>query len=137
MRRLPLTLLILIVLMGACAKAGSSNTRSGDSGIYGTVLLGPTCPVETAESPCPDHPLAAEVVVSGVDGRKGAGVRSGDDGTFTGSVPPGDYVVTVAGLEGIRFAKPLSVSVPDGRFVQVTVSVDSGIRGPALGVPSP
>lgn len=127
MKRTFLALAAVSLLAGACARS-SSSPGSGDSGIQGTVLLGPTCPVETIEHPCPDRPIVAEVIVSSTDGRKVAGVRSGDDGRFSVSVPPGDYVITVGELQGIRFAKPLSVRVPDGGFVEVTVSVDSGIR---------
>jgi hypothetical protein len=115
------------LLAGGCARS-SSSSGSGGSGIQGTVLLGPTCPVETIEHPCPDKPIVADVVVSSTDGKKVAGVRSGDDGRFSVAVPPGDYVITVLDLDGMQFAKPLSVTVRDGRFVEVTVSVDSGIR---------
>ena len=115
------------MLAGGCARS-SSSSGSGGSGIQGTVLLGPTCPVETIEHPCPDKPIVADVVVSSTDGKKVAGVRSGDDGRFSVAVPPGDYVITVLDLDGMQFAKPLSVTVRDGRFVEVTVSVDSGIR---------
>jgi len=115
------------LLAGACARSGSS-PGSGGSGIQGTVLLGPTCPVETIEHPCPVRPIVADVVVSSTDGKRVAGVRSGDDGRFSVAVPPGEYVVTVVELNGVQFAKPLSVTVRDGRFVEVTVSVDSGIR---------
>jgi hypothetical protein len=126
-KRTLLALIAASLLAGACA-ASSSTTGSGESGIRGTVLLGPTCPVETIEHPCPDKPIVANVVVSSPQGKKVAGARSGDDGRFSVSVPPGDYVITVADLQGIPFAKPVSVSVPDGEFVEVTVSVDSGIR---------
>jgi Carboxypeptidase regulatory-like domain len=115
------------LLAGACA--GSTSTVQGaSSGIEGKVVLGPMCPVETQDSPCPAKPLAADVVVSTVDGEKVAGVRSGGDGRFRVSVPPGDYLITVEKLEGIQFVKPLPVTVQDGAFVDVTVSVDSGIR---------
>ncbi len=118
--------------MVACSKNGSG-AGNGDSGIQGRVVLGPTCPVQVVGSPCPDKPLAADVVVSNVDGREVARVRSGGDGRFSVAMAPGDYVLTVAGLKGIQFSKPLSVSVPDGRFVEVTVSVDTGIRLPGFG----
>ena len=132
MRRILYALIALALLTGACAKA-SSSSGTGDSGIRGRVLLGPTCPVETQASPCPDKPIAAQVVVSTTDGKQVAGIRSKSDGTFTVAVSPGQYVMTVTGLKGIQFAKPVTVSVPDGRFVEVTVSVDSGIRLPGFG----
>ena len=89
--------------------------------------------METQASPCPDKPIAAQVVVSTTDGKQVAGIRSRSDGTFNVAVSPGQYVITVTGLKGIQFAKPVTVSVPDRTFVQVTVSVDTGIRLPGLG----
>lgn len=127
MKRTLLALVAASVLAGACARS-TSTVPSANSGIEGTVLLGPTCPVETQDSPCPAKPFATDVVVSTVDGEKVAEVRSGDDGRFRVAVPPGEYLITVEKLEGIQFAKPLSLTVPEGAFVDVTVSVDSGIR---------
>ena len=92
------------------------------------MLLGPTCPVESVEHPCPDRPLAADVVVSTSGGQEVATVHSGPDGKFRIGLRPGVYVLTVANRKGIQFAKPVSVTVPPRGFVEVTVSVDSGIR---------
>jgi hypothetical protein len=132
-KRLFLTAVLLSLLTGACAKAGSEGGGSGDSGIQGTVLVGPTCPVQTYENPCPDRPLAATVVVIGSGGDKVATARSGKDGKFKVTVPPGIYEVGAENLDGIQFSKPISVTVPAGGFVEVTVSVDTGIRGAESG----
>jgi Carboxypeptidase regulatory-like domain len=90
--------------------------------------LGPTCPVQTQENPCPDRPIAADVVVTNADGKQVASAHSGKDGKFRVAVPPGTYEVGATNLNGIQLSKAVSVTVPAGRFVEVTVPVDSGIR---------
>jgi major membrane immunogen (membrane-anchored lipoprotein) len=132
-KKLVLAAMTLSLLAGACAKAGSEDAGRGDSGIQGTVLVGPTCPVQTYENPCPDKPLAATVVVSVPGGDRVATARSGKDGKFRVAVPPGTYEIGTENLQGIQFSKPVSVTVQAGRFVEVTVSVDSGIRGAQSG----
>jgi hypothetical protein len=127
MRRMRATSILLLFLV-ACAGRGPSS--SGDSGIRGTVLLGPTCPVETLESPCPDRPLAdVEIrVLRGSD--VVATVRSDDEGRFAVVLDPGRYEVQAVVEEGGpgMSAKPVDVIVTNGVFNDVNVPVDSGIR---------
>ena len=119
---------ILLLFLVACAGRGPSS--SGDSGIRGTVLLGPTCPVETLESPCPDRPLAdVEIrVLRGSD--VVATVRSDGEGRFAVALDPGRYEVQAVVEEGGpgMSAKPIDVVVTNGVFNDVNVPVDSGIR---------
>ena len=119
--------ILLLFLMG-CAGRGPSS--SDDSGIRGTVLLGPTCPVETLESPCPDRPLAdVEIrVLRGSD--VVATVRSDGEGRFAVALDPGRYEVQAVVEEGGpgMSAKPVDVVVTSGVFNDVNVPVDSGIR---------
>jgi carboxypeptidase family protein len=127
MRRM-VALSFLLLFLVACA--GRASSSSGDSGIRGTVLLGPTCPVETVESPCPDRPLA-DVEVQVLQGGDVVGtVRSDGDGRFTVALDPGHYVVQAVVEEGGpgMSAKPVDVTVTSGKFVDVNVPVDSGIR---------
>jgi hypothetical protein len=119
---------ILLLFLVACAGRGPSS--SGDSGIRGTVLLGPTCPVETLESPCPDRPLADVVVRVLRGGGVVATVRSDDGGHFAVALDPGRYEVQAVVEEGGAgmSAKPVDVLVTNGAFNDVNVLVDSGIR---------
>jgi hypothetical protein len=70
------------------------------------------------------------VIVSTESGRLVTTARSGADGRFRVQVEPGTYVVTMADLEGINFAKPVTVTVSSGEMAEVTLLVDTGIRGP-------
>ncbi len=125
-------LLILSVLLGACAGGAGS---AGDAGIRGLVTFGPTCPVQSAVSPCPDRPLADMRVQVLHEGDVVADLQSGDDGTFTVPLDPGDYQVRAIiepGGPGM-FAKPVDVRVTQHAFANVTVMVDTGIRTPTAG----
>jgi hypothetical protein len=115
---------LAVVLLAGCAAHGAVSEFS-DSGIQGTVVEGPTCPVEQAASPCPDRPLAADLVVTGADSV--SHLRSGSDGRFRVAVAPGAYTIT-AGSTGPPTLRPVHVTVPAHTFVSVTLTFDSGIR---------
>jgi hypothetical protein len=119
---------ILLLLLVACAGRGPSS--SSDSGIRGTVLLGPTCPVETLESPCPDRPLADVEIRVLRGGDVVATVRSDGEGRFAVALDPGRYELQAVVEEGGpgMSAKPVDVLVTNGAFTEVNVPVDSGIR---------
>ena len=119
---------ILLLFLVACAGRDASTT--GDSGIRGTVLLGPTCPVETVENPCPDRPLADVEIHVLQGGDVVATVRSDGDGRFEVALDPGQYLVQAVvepGGPGMS-AKPVDAPVRSGEFTDVNVPVDSGIR---------
>jgi hypothetical protein len=122
-------LLLLAMALSACGRGGPSGTDRA-SGIEGRVTIGPTCPVERPDSPCPDAPIVATIrVLSGSD--VVATGRSASDGTFRIDVQPGTYTVaaepTTAG--GIARSTPVDgVVVRAGSFTHVDLSLDSGIR---------
>jgi hypothetical protein len=123
MKRLFLALVFLFA-----AGCGSNGPGDATTGIQGVALAGPQCPVVTEASPCPDLPIEVTVVARDASGEVVARAESDASGRFRMVVPAGVYTVTVEGLTGIQFAKPVSVTVPSGRFVSVSVNVDTGIR---------
>jgi hypothetical protein len=104
---------------------------TGETGISGVALAGPTCPVETVGDPaCAPRPVGGATIVatdrSGVDV---ATVVTGPDGAFFIAVPAGAYTVTGAPVGGLMGApEPTAVTVFDGSAVQVQLSYDTGIR---------
>jgi hypothetical protein len=128
-RSLPLVLAPLL-LLAACAERAPSEGSSGLGTVEGRVLLGPTCPVETEGSPCPDEPLAGEVVQLVAGDVVVASAVSDPQGRFSFEVEPGRYRLMWAPDEdvGIRFAKPVVVTVVAGRTVSVDLLIDTGIR---------
>jgi carboxypeptidase family protein len=122
-------LLALGFLLVGCATSAGGDRPGGTGGIEGKVLLGPMCPVQQVNSPCPDKPIEADITVTTSDGKTVATGRSDADGTYRISLPPGSYTV-VAKRAGGEFGsgKPVSVDVSGGTFVHVNLVVDSGIR---------
>ncbi|HEY8116688.1 MAG TPA: carboxypeptidase-like regulatory domain-containing protein [Actinomycetota bacterium] len=128
-RLLVLTVLLSLTLAG-CARGSSEGSDEELGTIIGSVLLAPTCPVETAESPCPGRPLAGVPVrVVDADGNVRASAVSGDEGAFTIDVAPGSYLLTASIEEDpTGSVKPVRVEVRSGEVVHADVLVDSGIR---------
>jgi hypothetical protein len=128
--RWPLLAAGLLVVVG-CGDEGPASEP--ESGVTGLVHLGPQCPVETATDPCADQPAAdVTVVVSEqipgeayVAGEEVARTTTAADGTFEVTVPPGEYVVTAeAGMS----CELMDARVAQGRYVEVDVPCDTGIR---------
>ena len=129
---LALTCLTMFVM--GCSEIGIQiPTATPPSGIRGTVVLGPTCPVSTdpgADDPVPClTPYAASLVILDSEGGRVQSVTSGNDGKFQVDLPPGEYVVTpVTGADTYPIAQPVSVTVGPGAYVDVEINYDTGIR---------
>lgn len=120
----------LLVLAGCGSDDAGARATSG---VTGQVTLGPTCPVESAGTPCEDQPpanvvvivsegLPSEVHAAGPTVARGA---TNSEGSFRIAVPPGDYIVTAhAGMS----CELMDVRVLADTFVTVTVACDTGIR---------
>ena len=114
-------MLLAAVLASGCAPAGSS------SGITGTVLAGPACPGPArVGSPCPDRPVAVQLAFFR-NGTQVATATSALDGRFRVDLPTGRYVIRGAG-GGLPAVREVSVDVPTDRYIDVTVSGDTGVR---------
>jgi len=122
-------ILFLAYLVGGCA--GAFIPADLDSGISGVVLAGPTCPVETPDSPeCDDQPYVASIVVKTADGRFTV-IRFtvGDDGRFRVPLFPGTYLLDpLPGASGFPVSSPQTVVVQSVTFTDLTISYDTGIR---------
>jgi hypothetical protein len=120
---------IVLSSLVACGNGyGSDSPGPDDSGIRGIVLAGPQCPVVVAESPCPDRPWEGTVRISGESGEV-IEVATDAGGRFTVVVEPGAYdVEPVVEEPGPVFGQPEAVTVVEGAFIDVALSVDTGIR---------
>ena len=97
-------------------------------GIEGIALLGPQCPVQTLEDPCPDLPHEAWIEVRRASGESVTRIRSGEDGRFRIGLRPGRYILDPESGDPFPVAGELEVQVDEGVYAQVTVSFDTGIR---------
>ena len=116
---------VLILVLATCTIY--SPTPRG-SGIEGQVLLGPMCPVVQQGQDCPDQPYQATLTVTNLNGVQVAQFQSDEHGRFRVSLVPGEYILHPESPNGIPFAGDQSFTVETGRYVQITVLYDSGIR---------
>ena len=116
---------VLILVLATCTIY--SPTPRG-SGIEGQVLLGPMCPVVQQGQDCPDQPYQATLTVTNLNGVQVAQFQSDEQGRFRVSLVPGEYILHPESPNGIPFAGDQSFTVETGRYVQITVLYDSGIR---------
>ncbi len=130
MRRLPALILPLLAAFALIAAQCDSNGGPLSSGIEGLVTIGPTCPVERIDTPCPDKPYQATIVVKDEGGNEVARGQSGEDGRFRIELAPGTYTVAPQSSNqgSYPFAKEQQVEVRADIFTQVSVQFDSGIR---------
>ncbi len=120
--------LAAVIALAAC---GAGPTPTPTSGIQGQILLGPTCPVQRADQPCPDKPYQATVIVHDAgSGREVRRFTSDADGRFRVPLAPGSYHLVPQSPQGTVFPRgvPADVAVPAGQFVEVTIHYDTGIR---------
>lgn len=114
--------------VGAC---GAGDPPAPGSGVTGTTVVDVGCPTLATGQTCPTRPLAARLEFSpaGADGPSVA-EETGEDGEFTVDLPPGTYelVPTVPGGGPLPSAEPMTVTVQDGEYTEVTVLFDSGVR---------
>jgi hypothetical protein len=126
--------------MPAYVQHVSDCASDGASGVEGEVLVGPTCPVERADSPCPDRPADVYVWAS-ILSASGTPVaspvtQSGTDGHFRLALTPGTYTVTAGRCSpticppnsSLPRVTPQTVTVRAGAFTEITLHGDTGIR---------
>ena len=97
-------------------------------GIEGVALLGPLCPVQTEENPCPDRPYEAWVQVLSTAGRLVTRFRTGDDGRFRIGLRPGHYILAPESGDPFPAAREQAVDVAHGLYTEIVISFDTGIR---------
>ena len=103
------------------------------SGIRGSVLLGPTCPVmmDPPDPKCDDKPFETKLALTTPDGsRVIKEFYSNALGTFSVSVSPGKYSIRSAVAANVLpyCSSDGEVQVSAGKFSEIIVHCDSGIR---------
>lgn len=100
--------------------------------IRGTVTIGPNCPVERDNVPCPANPEAytsRSIAILDVSGKQIAQTHFDAQGKYSFSVPAGTYTVALT-KNGIETSKefPATVTVKAQETATVDGSIDTGIR---------
>jgi hypothetical protein len=111
----------------------STQSTTGTQGtLDGDVVASPTCPVQTAENPCPPKPVPSRTVtIVGANGQIVAKTITDSQGHFSLALAAGTYtvqVIIVPGLVGMRQITPGHVTITSGQTSHVNIVLDTGIR---------
>lgn len=113
--------------------ADNTANTSGKSGITGTVLLGPTCPVmrDPPDPQCADKPYQTTVQVfykNSGSASPFASLQTNKAGQFSFSLPPGEYILKALGGNTLPRCADQDVTVRPNIMVSANISCDTGIR---------
>jgi hypothetical protein len=106
-------------------------TTQGESGIEGQTVIGPVRPGPQRQGDPGSAPYKTTLVVWSADGgREVTRFETGSDGRFRVALPPGAYRIGSPPQTGrfVRRAAEETVTVEAGKYAQVTIRFDSGIR---------
>ena len=116
--------LLFILSLSACLRT----PQPLDSGVEGSVTIGPLCPVVQENVPCPDQPYQAELTIMTESGRKVIRFQADEQGVFKVELAPGNYILHPESPNGLPYAADIPFTVEEHQFTQLEVSYDSGIR---------
>jgi hypothetical protein len=120
----------------AVAAQGHASEKATDpadptSGIEGTILISPVCPVERNPPlpECAPRPYQATITVKTADGaREVTQFTSDKDGHFSVALDPGKYLLAPSNGDPYPRAPSQVVRVEPHKFTPVTINYDSGMR---------
>lgn len=113
------------------AQLARDATAERDFVVMGTVLAGPTCPVERIppDPRCADRPVSGARIIFVDNAGDGAGhARSDAIGRFSIVLPAGTYTAIPQPVPGLLGTAPPQAVVVTGPGIEVTVHYDTGIR---------
>ena len=107
-----------------------ANASAAGSGVRGTAMVGPTCPVVTSppSASCADRPYAGTFVIESVGGTRIADVSSGADGRYALALPAGSYTLRLADRNAMPSLAPQPFTVRADGWTTLDLALDSGIR---------
>lgn len=120
-------IVLLPLLVLACATSDLLGPEAAQ-GIEGTVLLGPQCPVQHQDDPCPDRPYQARIEIHRAGGGFVTRIRSDESGRFRVGLRPGGYVLHPESGDPFPWASRQEVTVVPNVFTEVAIHFDTGIR---------
>lgn len=118
----------------ACPTAsttGNGGVLPYNSGIRGTVSLGPTCPVMRIppDPQCADKPYAVAITVYRAGSQTPFIIGSSNaSGAFELSLPPGSYTLSAGSGTMLPRCAEVEVTVSANKYISTAISCDTGIR---------
>ncbi|MFA5944378.1 MAG: hypothetical protein WC876_07935 [Candidatus Thermoplasmatota archaeon] len=125
--------LVVLFLLASALAGCMGEPDVTDSGIEGTAMMGPTCPVQRdpPDPACADRPYEGDLVVTTPDqGRVIKGFTTDAQGEFRVAVAPGDHSIrNDPASDNLPWCSVQgTITVVAGAFTRVEVSCDTGIR---------
>lgn len=120
-----LSLITIFILSGCMPKT----EEEINSGIYGTVTVGPLKPVER-EGEINYKPYQATIIIKTENGLvEIKRFTSNNDGTFKVYLKPGKYILEpLKSNEPYPIGSSVEVEVKPNQFTEINISYDTGIR---------
>ncbi len=117
----------MLIGLAACSP-GDLLGPDAAQGIEGIALLGPQCPVQSENDPCPDLPHRAWVRVWDSSGGLVTRFQTGEDGRFRVGLRPGRYRLDPESGDPFPVVDEQAVDVAEGVYTDIVISFDTGIR---------
>ncbi len=112
--------------------AALSGCGSGEPDLVATVTgiveQGPTCPVETLNSPCPPEPAIGARIEVLQEGQVVASTTTDADGRFEVAAPEGAIEVRAESADGLPSQDVATFTLDPGDDVETAFTLDTGIR---------
>jgi hypothetical protein len=119
---------IVIAAFSFAALSACSSEPDLVATISGVVEQGPTCPVETLDSPCPPAPAVGAKVEVLQEGEVVASTTTDATGAFEVAAPEGAVEVRAESSEGLPSQDVETFTLTSGDDVEATFFLDTGIR---------
>ena len=117
---------------GRPGEVSMQETTKTDSGIEGITEIKLSHPVTRENAPDPEaRPFSTELAVyTAGERREVARLKTGSDGRFRVSLPPGDYIIAPVVRQKIGSPRALEhvARVSPGKFIFVRIAFDSGLQ---------
>lgn len=136
--RIILLLTVLALLLVGCSTGTQAYPNEepvpaytnppGPGGVEGQVFIGPACPGPQPETGCPDRPYQATLQILNPQGELVLEIQTDENGRFRVPLPSGKYVLHPVSTGRYPHAAEQDFTVSVGKFTELTVTYDSGMR---------
>jgi len=121
------------VVFGEAEQSGGAGILPFDSGVAGTVRLGPICPVlrNSPEPGCDDKPFETDVQVfakNSANNSPFAVTRTNKEGQYSFALPPGEYTLRAAGGKPFPSCGTMDIAIEPSVTNEANLTCDTGIR---------
>lgn len=120
---------VTVALSSVAVRSSAVSAGENAAGILsGIVTRSPIAPVERPGRPSSAPAIGVKVTVSSSDGKEVASAVTDNEGRYSISLPPGNYIVSVTPGPVGRPGAPVEVTVATGAEITQDLRIDTRIR---------